>query len=251
GDSRVLLLRSSAGLGDVEAYNRGLAERVADVVLLRSDIEVTPGWLDELADVVYSEQRTACVSPLINHDGYCSVAVHDSGEHFEVRDEATVRAACAELPRWSVVPVLSGVCCYLRGDVIDAVGRLDTSYPSVDLAGSDWVMRAQALGFSAKRANHSFVQRMASDRAIEVNEDEDDQSQSLLALRHPHLLPQLDRFDTTLDRSLASHAVRLQKTGRLRVAYDLRTLSREQVGTRTYAVSLAKALGKIPQIDLT
>ena len=251
GDSRVLLLRSSAGLGDVEAYNRGLAERVADVVLLRSDIEVTPGWLDELADVVYSEQRTACVSPLINHDGYCSVAVHDSGEHFEVRDEATVCAACAELPRWSVVPVLSGVCCYLRGDVIDAVGRLDTSYPSVDLAGSDWVMRAQALGFSAKRANHSFVQRMASDRAIEVNEDEADQSQSLLALRHPHLLPQLDRFDTTLDRSLASHAVRLQKTGRLRVAYDLRPLSCEQVGTRTYAVSLAKALGKIPQIDLT
>ena len=58
---------------------------MADVVLLRSDIEVTPGWLDELADVVYSEQRTACVSPLINHDGYCSVAVHDSGEHFEVR----------------------------------------------------------------------------------------------------------------------------------------------------------------------
>jgi len=251
GDSRVLLLRSSAGLGDVEAYNRGLAERTDDVVLLRSDIEVTPGWLDELADVVYSEQRTACVSPLINRDGYCSVPIHDSGDHLEVRDEATVRAACADLPRWSVVPVLSGVCCYLRGDVIDAVGRLDTSYPSVDLAGSDWVMRAQALGFFAKRANHSFVQRMTSDRAIQGNEDEAEQSQSLLAMRHPHLQPQLDRFNATLDRSLASHAIRLHKTGRLRVAYDLRPLPPEQVGTRTYAVSLAKALGKIPQIDLT
>ena len=127
GDSRVLLLRSSAGLGDVDAYNRGLAERVADVVLLRSDIEVTPGWLDELADVVYSEQRTACVSPLINHDGYCSVPVHDSGEHFEVRDEATVRTPVRSCHAGALYLSLSGVCCYLRGDVIDAVGRLDTA----------------------------------------------------------------------------------------------------------------------------
>lgn len=251
GDARVLLLRSSVGHGDVEAYNRGLAERVADVVLLQSDIEVTPGWLDELAEVVYSEQRTACASPLINHDGYCSVPVHELGVHLEMRDEATVRAACAGLPRWNVVPVLSGVCCYLRGDVIDAVGRLDISYPSVDLAGSDWVLRAQALGFSAKRANHTYVQRIASDRAIQTNENEADHGRSLLALRHPHLQPQLDRFDATLDRSLAAHAVRLHRTGRLRVAYDLRPLPPEQVGTRTYAVSLVKALGKISQIDLT
>ena len=249
--SSVLVLRASAGLGAVEAYNRGLEERTGDVVLLRSDIEVTPGWLVELADAVYSEARTACASPLINDEGYCSIPVQESDGHFETPDEAMVRAACAGLPRWTIVPVLSGVCCYLRGDVIDAVGQLDASYPSVDLAGSDWVMRAQALGFFAKRANHAFVQRLTLDRAIPGNEDTVEVHESLLAKRHPHLQPQLDRFDGTLDRSLAFHAVRLHKTGRLRVAYDLRPLPREQVGTRIYAVSLAKALAEIPEIDLT
>jgi glycosyltransferase involved in cell wall biosynthesis len=249
-DSTVLLVRSSAGLGDVEAYNRGLAERAADIVLLRSEVEVTSGWLEELADVVYSEQRTACVSPLANHEGCGSIPVHDAGHHLEARDVATLRAACAELPRWSAVPVLSCVCCYLRGDVIDAVGRLDISYPSPDLAVIDWVMRAQTLGFSAKRANHSHVRQMASNRPSQAK-DQDDQGLALLSSRHPYLQPQLDWFDATLDRSIVSHAVRVHQTGRLRVAYDLRPLPPEQVGTRTYSVSLAKALGRLTQIDLT
>jgi alpha-1,3-rhamnosyl/mannosyltransferase len=250
-NSAVLLLQCSAGLGDVEVYNRGLAERVADIVLLRSDIEVTSGWLEELVDVVYSEQRTACVSPLINHEGCYSVPVYDSGQHIKARDTATLRDVCAELPRWSHVPAVSGACCYLRGEVIDAVGRLDISYSSLDLAMIDWLMRAQNLGFSAKRANHVFVHQKASNRAGQADLDPDDQGLARLAVRHPHLQPQLDRFEATLERTLVPHALRVNQTGSLRVAYDLRPLPPEQVGTRTYAVSLAKALSAIPQLDLT
>ena len=40
-------------------------------------------------------------------------------------------------------------------------------------------------------------------------------------------------------------------TGKLRVAFDIRHLPREQVGTRTYAVCLANALAELPEIDLT
>src|SRR5262249_11539705 len=55
----------------------------------------------------------------------------------------------------------------------------------------------------------------------------------------------------TLDDRLAEHAIELQATGRLRVAYDLRHLPRQQMGTRTYAVSLAQALADLPEIELT
>ena len=48
-----------------------------------------------------------------------------------------------------------------------------------------------------------------------------------------------------------AHAVRVYSTGKLRVAYDIRHLPREQVGTRTYAVSLGRCLGEIPEIELT
>ena len=44
---------------------------------------------------------------------------------------------------------------------------------------------------------------------------------------------------------------RLEGLGKLRVALDLRDLPAEQVGTRTYAVNLARQLGKLPEIELT
>ena len=49
-----------------------------------------------------------------------------------------------------------------------------------------------------------------------------------------------------------THAARLEGLGKLRVAaLDLRDLPAEQVGTRTYAVNLARELGKLPEIELT
>jgi glycosyltransferase involved in cell wall biosynthesis len=48
-----------------------------------------------------------------------------------------------------------------------------------------------------------------------------------------------------------AHRGRLEGLGKLKVALDLRDLPREQVGTRTYAVNLARALGKLPGVELT
>src|SRR5262245_35667833 len=65
-DPRVLLLRNAENLGFVASCNHGLAERGGDAVLLNSDTLVTSGWLRELAEVAYLDDRTACVSPLSN-----------------------------------------------------------------------------------------------------------------------------------------------------------------------------------------
>jgi glycosyltransferase involved in cell wall biosynthesis len=253
GDARVRLLRQRGGAGEeyAAACNRGLAERAADVVLLRCDVEVGVGWLEELAAVAAAGCRTACASPL-NDDpdddiGVCSVQL--DGRHGRL-DGRTVADACAGLPRWTVVPTLTGACCYLRGEIVDAVGLLDPAYTCGQAAVSDWVMRAQTLGFVARRANHVFVRRIAEKRPRRVD-DPRGRNHALLARRHPSLEPQLQRFQATLDQPLAAHAVRLRATGRLRVAYDLRPLPREQVGTRTYALSLVRALGELPGVDLT
>ena len=58
-------------------------------------------------------------------------------------------------------------------------------------------------------------------------------------------------FGNTLHARLANHALRFEATGKLRVAYDIRHMPPENVGTRTYAVNLAKALAVLPDIDLT
>lgn len=53
------------------------------------------------------------------------------------------------------------------------------------------------------------------------------------------------------DAGLPKEAARFEGLGKLRVALDLRDLPAEQVGTRTHAVNLARALCVLPEIELT
>jgi glycosyltransferase involved in cell wall biosynthesis len=251
GDGRVYRVgNSSHPHGFAGSCNRGLSARKGDAVLLGSDCIVSGDWLAELAAVAHSEERTACAAPLINEAGTCSVTGRDRRPSTESLDESMVRAACVGLPRWTVAPVLSSSCIYLRGDVIDAVGLLDPTLTSGRSAVDNWVLRAQTLGFVAKRANHAYVQRWrplsAGDAVAAPLEPT-----PAAAVEQPHLQHQLVRFGGTLDGHLAAHAVQLQATGKLRVAYDLRVLPPQLIGSRTYAVSLAQALAGLPEIDLT
>jgi glycosyltransferase involved in cell wall biosynthesis len=236
--------------GFAGSCNRGLSAREGDVVLLGVECVVGPDWLTELVAVAHSEERTACASPLINASGTCSLAGPDRLLPAVSPDESEVRAACAGLPRWTVAPVLSESCIYLRGDVIDAVGLLNPTITSARAAIDDWVMRAQTLGFIAKRANHAYVQlrRPAPDGSTSAAALE---PPAAVSPDQPHLGHQLERFSKTLDGRLIDHAWQLQESRKIRVAYDIRHLPGELNGTRTYAVSLARALAGLPEIDLT
>jgi GT2 family glycosyltransferase len=63
---QVGLIRLADNYGFAEGYNRAL-ERIDSeyTVLLNSDVEVTPGWLDELVKVMDADATIACVQPKI------------------------------------------------------------------------------------------------------------------------------------------------------------------------------------------
>ena len=250
-DSRVKLVWNSRKLGKVESYNRGLAERSDDAVILRSDTLVTPGWLEELAAVAHSEARTACATPLTNDGGICSVPELQGRTPASQIEPDTVITACSGLPRWTVIPKPNTTCIYLRGDILDAVGLLDPTFHSVSISLDDWVLRAETLGFIAKRANHAFVQQLGMVARTLEHTGSLHQDWGLIDERYPHIKGQHARFCSTLDAPLAAHATRLESTGKLKVALDLRYLPNEKVGSRTYAVCLAKALAELGEIDLS
>jgi GT2 family glycosyltransferase len=60
------LIRLSDNYGFAEGYNRAL-ERIDSpyAVLLNNDVEVTPGWLDELVKVMDADDAIACLQPKI------------------------------------------------------------------------------------------------------------------------------------------------------------------------------------------
>ncbi len=250
-DPRVRVLRNEDNLGYVATCNRGLRERSGDAVLLNSDTLVTPGWLSELAEVTHSDPRTACVSPLSNHASICSVPAFCEETPASCVDVEAVRAACAGLPRWTEIPAGNGFCLYLRGEVVDLVGPLDPVFARGYNEENDWALRAQAMGFVAKRANRAFVYHLGSRSFGEERLELEQRNARLLAKRHPHYRPQVDRFYFALDSRLPAQAVQVETTGRMRVALDLRHVPLDQVGTATYAINLVRALSKLPEIELT
>jgi glycosyltransferase involved in cell wall biosynthesis len=250
-DRRVLVRHNKENVGFVATCNRGLAERRGDAVLLNSDTIVTPGWLAELAEVARSDPRTACVSPLSNNATFYSVPLFAAETAADSVDWEVVRAACSKLPRWTEMPTAHGFCLYMRGQVLDLVGHLDLAFsPGYD-EENDWVMRAQAMGFIAKRANHAFVYHLGSQSFRKEKLLLQERNSRILAQRHPHYAPQVGNFHWTLDAQLAAHAVRVESTGRIRVALDFRHLPPDQVGTGTYAIGLGRALAALPEIELT
>ena len=250
-DRRVILVLNSNHPGHVGSHNRGLMLREGDAVLLQAETFVTAGWLHELAAVARATERTACVAPLSIWTRRGAVGAIDHGTTTDPFDEITVKAACTGLPRATIVPRPEACCVYLRSEMIDAVGLLEPSFTSLAAAVDDWVMRAQRLGLVAKQANQACVEQR-----VHLPREQQDASlfardRAVLEGRHPHLGHQIESFASTVDCRLAEHAVRLQATGTLRVAYDIRHLAAENVGTRTYAVNLAKALAARPEIELT
>jgi glycosyltransferase involved in cell wall biosynthesis len=249
--TRAQLIRCQQAMNWAERANAGLKERSGDVVIATDALPVTEGWLTELIEVAYSDERTACVAPLNDDRGACSLGEWGVPGATHPVDDSAVVAACRDLPRWTAVPRLESPCVYLRAEMIDAVGLLDPAFQSALDALDDWAMRAQSLGLLARRANRVFIRRHARTRNRGGRSRDRSRSSRKLLGTYPHLSHQCAAFRGTLDARLATHAVQLESTGRLRLALDLRHLPPQQVGTRTYALCLARELARLPQVDLT
>jgi len=250
-DPRVRVLRNEANLGFVGSCNRGLAKRQGDAVLLNSDTIATAGWLQELAEAAHSDARTACASPLSNNATFYSVPEFNEATDVDDVDAQAVLAACAGLPRWTEMPTGHGFCLYLRAEALDLVGGFDPIFAPGYSEENDWVMRAQALGFVARRANRAFVYHLGSRSFRAEAVEHEKRNARILTERHPHFRPQIDRAYYDLEARYAAHAARVETTGRLRLALDLRHVPPDAVGTAVYSIGLARALSKLPEIDLT
>jgi hypothetical protein len=113
------------------------------------------------------------------------------------------------------------------------------------------VMRAQAMGFVVKRANHAFVYHLGSQSFRKDKLELQERNALILEQRHPHYRKQVERSFFTLDARIAAHAVRVESTGKLRVALDLRHLGPDEASSANYAIGLASGLSALPEVELT
>ena len=147
----IRVLRNEANLGYTRTVNLGIAESVGDVVLLNSDCEVTPRWLEHLVAAAYRDPKIATVTAISDNAGAFSVPrigvangrpAHLSGDEV---GRLVTRASQRVAP---TTPTGNGFCMYVKRAALVAVGLFDVeAFPRGYGEEGDLCMRARDAGW--------------------------------------------------------------------------------------------------------
>ena len=163
------LHRNARSGGYTRSANQGLAASAGDlVILLNSDTVVAEGWVEKLADAVFSTPGAGIVGPMSNAAGYQSLPGHrrDVGHTLAAAlppgmGLEDMNRRCEEwtpahlLPR---VPLVHGFCFGVTRAAIERVGYFDDEgFPRGYGEEDDYCFRASDAGFGLIVATHTYV----------------------------------------------------------------------------------------------
>ena len=148
----VTVLRNAENLGYTRTSNRGIEmSGDADIVLLNSDTQVGPRWLDRLRHVAYSHADIGTVTAVSDNAGafsvpelerYCPIPAQWT--LLQTQRALLQRVACHP----PELPTGNGFCMFINRAMLDAVGVLDAdAFPFGYGEENDLCQRAERAGF--------------------------------------------------------------------------------------------------------
>ena len=165
----VRVIRSAVNQGFVRSANLGFRASQFDVVLLNSDTEVTPRWLQKMKVAAYSDAKIATVTPFSNAAGAFSVP--EIGVNAPIPFPFTTLKMARLTERVSTrvypsVPTGNGFCMYIKREALEQIGGFDEeNFGRGYGEENDFCMRAAKAGwhhiiddslFIYHRGNSSF-----------------------------------------------------------------------------------------------
>lgn len=148
---RTRILRNVQNRGFTATVNRGLRACQGDVVVLNSDTEVGPRWLERMRAAATSAAGVGSATACSDNAGAFSLPV--LGEPNVVpagldADGAARVVAAAAGGRLVETPTANGFCMYLRREMLDDVGPFDeAAFPRGYGEENDLCLRAVARGW--------------------------------------------------------------------------------------------------------
>ena len=161
-EARITLRTHRENVGFVASVNEGMAMHAdRDVVLLNSDTEVAPGWLDRLRACAQRDRSIGTITPFSNNATICSyprtLAANalPPGESTASLDAAF---AAANAGRSAEILTAVGFCMYITRRCLDRVGPFDYERYGAGYGEEvDFCMRAARAGFRNVIAGDVFV----------------------------------------------------------------------------------------------
>jgi GT2 family glycosyltransferase len=195
GPNRHLLLQAE-NRGFVHSANEGMKQAAGDVVLLNSDCEVTPGWLEALARCLHSDERIATATPWTNNGEIASLPEF-CGKNPPPPDPAAVARVLAERGsgRYPEIPTAVGFCMAVARSAIRRIGLFDeAAFGRGYGEENDFSMRARAAGFRNVLCDDAYVVHHGGASFGPLGLAPDEGSMRRLLAKHPGYLDVVTDF---------------------------------------------------------
>lgn len=158
----VTLVSLPQNRGFPEACNHGLmAASGEQLLLLNNDVVVSRGWLGNLLDCLYSDERVGIVGPMTNYASgrqQMELAYGDLGE-FHRLTEALNRP---DPGKWQDCQRIVGLCFLFRRKLMDEIGLLDERFSPGHYEDDDYCYRARLAGYRLLIAGDTVVHHYGS-----------------------------------------------------------------------------------------
>jgi len=189
-------MANTRNLGFVATANRGMRLTDGDVVLLNSDTEVTPGWLQGLARCLASDAAIATATPWTNNGEIASIPEFCAANPVPPDPDSVARTiAAAGTPRYPDLPTAVGFCMAVSRSAIERLGLFDE-----ELFGrgygeeNDFSMRARAAGMRNVLCDDVYVVHLGGRSFGPLGLKPDVDSMQRLLSRHPGYLDEVQAF---------------------------------------------------------
>lgn len=239
------VVRNPSNLGFVASANFGMARHPGhDIVLLNSDTEVPPGWLQRLRAAAYRSDDTGTVTPFSNAGSLASYPLPN------VENPLPDDASLLQLDRYFELanadicidtPTGVGFCFFIRHDCLEKTGMFDA-----DLFGrgygeeNDFCLRATACGWKHVLAADCFVYHRGHGSFGDEKNERVQHAYAALVSRHPH-------YQARVQRHFAADPAR---ACRLRVD-ALRLARQDNVARFTVGAAATPDKGSEPLLNLS
>jgi GT2 family glycosyltransferase/glycosyltransferase involved in cell wall biosynthesis len=196
---QVVILRNPKNLGFVASCNRAIQEcGEDDVLLLNSDTEVTPRWLEKMRRAAYGNTDIGTVTPLTNNGVICSFPNfcedNDLPDGLELDEYADLVEAAA-MPYYHTLPTAVGFCMFIKREVIAKVGLLDEeNFGQGYGEENDFCCRAQSIGYRDILDDSTFVYHKGSMSFKESKKELCERNSKILEGKHPHYFGNVSAF---------------------------------------------------------
>jgi GT2 family glycosyltransferase len=164
----VVILRNEVNRGFVRTVNRGFSATTGDVVILNSDAEVTPRWLENLMVAAYINPLVGTVTPFSDNAGAFSApkpGVANDIPGSIGRDDLARLVTRHSARLYPSGPTGNGFCMYVKRAFLETVGEFDAeSFPRGYGEENDLCMRGLKAGWQhiVDDATYVFHRRSAS-----------------------------------------------------------------------------------------